>query len=264
MIPRQLLISALLIFSIPALTLAENWSTTGDSDRSEADHNVVYLKRSIRSASGKTGTLHLVFFNSKDCKLEVVDLGADKLKYSSHVEALRANGCIAGVNGGFFHPDYAPLGLMISASERFGKWATSGSLTSGVISSNSDGIDLLRRSAFRDREDTTALLQAGPYLVENAEEVAGLDDSASRRRSVILTDWRGNWAIASTSSLTLAETAEVFSDPDVIPEWKVNRALNLDGGTSCGFYFDRNEADGEDIALVPWKRVRNLLGVAPR
>ncbi|MFT5465798.1 MAG: hypothetical protein ACI8UO_000894 [Verrucomicrobiales bacterium] len=261
---QQLLIPAFLTLAFASLGSAETWSTDGDSDRSEAGNNVVYLQRSIQSKSGKTAKLHLVFFNSKDCKLEVVDLGGSTPKYSSHVEALRAHSCIAGVNGGFFEPDFSPIGLMIAGGESVGKFTTSGFLTSGVITSNSEGIDLIRRSAYRDRADTTALLQGGPYLVESAAPVRGLDDTNARRRTAVLTDWRGNWAVASTSSLTLAELAEVLSSPDVISEWKVNRALNLDGGTSCGFYVDRNEADGADIALAPWKRVRNLLGIAPR
>lgn len=258
---RQLLIFALIIFVCPVW--AQTWKATSDSGRTETDPNVTYLRRTIRDASGKTATLHLVFFSSLDCKLEVIDLGAGSPGYSSNSAAFKARGCVAGINGGFFGEDFRPLGLMIADGKRTGSFSKGGFLTSGVIASNPKGIDLLRRNAYRSSPNDDALLQSGPYLVENAAPVKGLDDTKARKRSVILTDWRRNWAIASTSSLTLAEVAEVFASPDVITEWKVNRALNLDGGTSCGFFFDK-PGDAADVNIVPWKSVRNLLGVAPR
>ena len=261
MTPQQLLITIALLLT-PA-SYAQTWTATGDSGRSEADPNVVYVQRSVRATTGKTGTLHLVFFSSTDCKLEVIDLGAGSPKYASHAAAFKAHGCVAGVNGGFFQENFQPIGLVIAGGNRFGSFASSGFLTSGVISNNSQGIDLLRRSAFRNRPDIDALLQSGPYLVENGSPVTGLDNTKARRRSVILTDWNRHWAIASTSSLTLAEVAALFASPGVISEWKVNRALNLDGGSSCGFYFDRKDGSA-DVNVVPWKSVRNLLGVAPR
>lgn len=260
MTPRQLLIPILLAFATGAP--AQTWTATGDSGRAEADPGIVFLQRSIRAQSGKTGTLHLVFFSSLDCKLEVIDLGAGGSIYGSHAEAFKAHNCVAGVNGGFFQPDFAPIGLMIAGGKRVGTFANSGFLTSGFVSSNFTGIDLRRRAAYSSSLGYDALLQGGPYLVELSAPVSGLDNTKSRRRTVILTDWRRNWAIASTSALTLAEVAEVFASPGVISEWRVNRALNLDGGSSSGFYFD-NPA-GADVQIVPWKRVRNLLGISPR
>ena len=262
MIPRMLLVCVLAMLFAPT-GYAETWSAVTDTGRSEADPNVIYLRREIRSASGKAGAMHLVFFSSKDCKLEVIDLGADGSKYGSHVEAFRSHGCIAGVNGGFFQADFRPIGLMIAGGNRTGAFANSGFLSSGVISSDADGIDLLRRAGFRDRPGIDALLQAGPYLVEQGSPVQGLDNTKSRRRTAVLTDWRRNWAIVSTSSLTLAELADVLASPQVLKEWPVNRAVNLDGGTSCSFYFD-GLPSSSDVTISSWKPVRNLLGIKPR
>ena len=46
----------------------------------------------------------------KSCKLRVVDNpdGANNL-----ADAMRRANCLAGVNGGYFDPNFAPLGLRI-------------------------------------------------------------------------------------------------------------------------------------------------------
>ena len=41
------------------------------------------------------------------------------------------------------------------------------------------------------------------------------------------------------------------------------RALNLDGGSSSAFCFERGRGQAL-VTLRSWKRVRNLLGIAPR
>ncbi|MDC0275335.1 phosphodiester glycosidase family protein [Verrucomicrobiales bacterium] len=64
-------------------------------------------------------------------------------------------------------------------------------------------------------------------------------------------------------SLTLAELSEVLAMPDLLPGVKVTRALNLDGGTSSGFYFDTG-AGNPDVYISPIKRVRNFVGISPR
>ena len=56
---------------------------------------------------------------------------------------------------------------------------------------------------------------------------------------------------------------EILADPNFSPGRKIHRALNLDGGTSSGFYVDRGSA-AEAINVEPFKRVRNFIGVVPR
>jgi hypothetical protein len=63
--------------------------------------------------------------------------------------------------------------------------------------------------------------------------------------------------------VTLAELAESLASPGALTGWRVDRAINLDGGSSTGFFFDRGVGDAA-ITLNPWKRVRNLLCVIPR
>jgi len=94
--------------------------------------------------------------------------------------------------------------------------------------------------------------------------VRGLSASDPNRRTFIATDWRGHWVLGATlSPLSLADLAECLASPGALTPWRVDRALNLDGGSSTGFFFGGQIGRAEAL-LHPGKRVRNLLGVVPR
>jgi hypothetical protein len=258
-----LLLCALLWVPAPGVTdvwqpVAEAPSERAGVDLYEAEYTAE------RPSDGRSVTARLAFFTSPAYRLEVVDLGdGAEPGYPSLAAAFRANGCVAGVNGGFFHPDWRPLGLVIAGGRRINRFETS-KLLSGVLYSDAKGSHIERRARFRDHAGIEALLQTGPYLVEHGRAVRGLSRANPRRRTFVATDWRGHWALgATTRQVTLAELAEVLTSPDTLTPWPVERALNLDGGSSTGFFFDRGP-DAAPVQMQPWKRVRNLLGVKPR
>jgi len=257
------LLCALLAFVSQAC--AEGWRPVADFDRAQADTDLVYVKRTAaRLSDGKEVAANLVFFTSTTFRLEVIDLGGGaKPSHRSLAQAFRANGCVAGVNGGFFHPDWRPAGLVVAQSRRINRLERA-KLLSGVLYSDNNGIHLMRRARFRDHGGITALLQTGPYLIESRRPVRGLSDRNSRRRTFIATDWRRHWVLgATTSGLTLAELAEALASPDALTPWPVDRAINLDGGSSTGFFFDRGP-DNAAVLQQPLKRVRTLLGITAR
>jgi hypothetical protein len=47
---------------------------------------------------------------------------------------------------------------------------------------------------------------------------------------------------ATLSPLTLTELAECLASPGALTSWRTDRAINLDGGSSTGFFFDRRAA----------------------
>jgi len=107
-------------------------------------------------------------------------------------------------------------------------------------------------------------LQTGPYLVEGGQAVRGLSASDTRRRTFIATDGRERWVLgAALRPLTLAEPAECLSSPGALTSWRTDRAINLDGGSSTWFFFDR-AASHAPAAPHPRKRVRCLLVITPR
>jgi hypothetical protein len=258
--------SLLLALLLPtANVIAASWTHAGEPERQDIAADLAHAKRTaVRPSDGKQVTAHLAFFTSRAFRLEVIDLGAGpEAAYPTLEAAFRAEGCVAGVNGGFFHPDRQPAGLMISGGSRINRLETA-KLLSGVIYSDHRGIHLVRRGRFQDHPHIAALLQAGPYLVEDGRSVRGLSAADPRRRTFVATDWRGQWVIGATlSSLTLAELGAILVSPDALTPWRIDRALNLDGGSSTGFFIDLGNARAP-VTLHPWKRVRNLLGICSR
>lgn len=260
---RVLLLWCLLLSVSSAL--AVDWIPAGESERQDISADLAYSKRTaVRPSDGKRVTAHLAFFTSRAFRLEVTDLGGRPEPAHPTLEAaFRAEGCVAGVNGGFFHPDWQPLGLVISKGQRIHHFETA-KILSGLIYSDDRGIHLVRRGRFQDHPQIRALLQTGPFLVEHGRPVRGLSASDPRRRTFIATDWRGHWVIGATaSSLTLAELGEGLASPGALTPWRVDRAINLDGGSSTGFFFDRGPGRAP-VTLEPWKPVRNLLGICAR
>lgn len=258
--PRGFLCAFLLLV---ANAPAAQWLALGGLPRQDDQRALFYSKSTaVRPSDGKQVTAHLAHFTSRTFRLVVVDLGAEPSTLSL-AGALRANGCVAGVNGGFFHSDWRPSGLVIADGRRINRLETA-RLLSGVIYSDDRGIHLVRRSRLQDHPGISALLQSGPFLVEGGRAVGGLSASDPSRRSFVATDWRGHWVLGSTlGPLGLAELADCLASPEALLPWRVDRALNLDGGSSTGFFFE-GRGDQAPVVLEPRKWVRNLLGVAPR
>jgi hypothetical protein len=195
------------LLTVAANALAAEWKPSGEPDRQDSASDLFYAKRTaLRSSDDRQVTAYLAFFTSRAFRLEVVDLGAGpEPAYPTLGDAFRAQGCVAGVNGGFFHPDWRPSGLMISRGTRINRFETA-KLLSGVVYSDGNGTHMVRRAQFQDHPGITALLQTGPNLVEGGQAVRGLSTSDPHRRTFIATDGRGRWLLGATlSTLTLAE-----------------------------------------------------------
>lgn len=267
--------SALVVPVLPALARsaggAEGWDLIESATPESLGEGIFFVEKTVRRTGDRSilakRTLQLVFFEARFFTLKVVDqgTGSDPL-YKSIAAAMRANFCLAGCNGGFFHPDFRPLGLMIAGGQRSNKFETS-KLLSGLVVADGAGIRLQRRAEFTDHRGIYSMLQAGPFLVDRGVVVSGLSSEPARRRSFLV--WNGasgdagRWAMGTSSSLSLADLGAVLADGDVITEFVPQRALNLDGGSSTGMYFDRG-AGRKDFEISPYKRVRNLLGITPR
>jgi len=103
-----------------------------------------------------------------------------------------------------------------------------------------------------------AAIQGGPFLVENGSAVKGLNAQKSTYRTFIATDGGRRWCIGVSSSLTLKELAAWLAAPGALGNFRVETALNLDGGSSSAFWCHET-----GISYPAFKQVRNYLGVAP-
>jgi len=214
-----------------------------------------------RAGDGKV-VVEVVRFQSADAGFQVVDQGADGDRSLDAV--MFAAGALAGINGGYFHPDRRPLGLVVSngvavhAEER-------ARLLSGVLLVYANGsIRLQRVDEPRQKMAVREALQAGPFLVDAGQPVAGLDSQRAARRSVVATYGAGTWAILTLDQATLADAAALLATPGVLGDGKkIVRALNLDGGSSTGLWV-KGEGAASPRYSPEFGTVRNFLGVFSR
>jgi hypothetical protein len=204
--------------------------------------------------------LKLVVFDTAHCSLRVVGQSS-RDKAGRLAQAMRSMGAIAGCNGAYFTPEFLPLGLEISQGVRTGTLERS-SLLGGVIAVRKGRPVLLWRDEFVEQSGITDLVQAGPRLVNGGLPVKGLEATKSRVRTFVLTDCAGRWAIGLCEHVTLRELSDLLCAKGIITEMEVERALNLDGGSSSGFWF--RGADGEEHYDREFATVRNFLAVVPK
>lgn len=198
--------------------------------------------------------LHIVSFQPKAHTFAVMDNPDGAFDLGS---ASAKRGVLAAVNGGYFHPDRTPLGLVVRQGVTIHPLERA-KLLSGIVVVKKDRIALLRAAEFRASKDVREALQAGPFLVDGGKPVAGLNDTRGAARTVVFADASGNFGLLTCKSATLAETGSILA---ALPTVKITRALNLDGGSSTALWVKR---DGVPFYSREWKGVRNYLAILPR
>ena len=154
-----------------------------------------------------------------------------------------------------------PVGLVISDGKLIAPLRKARLLSGVMVVSNGTRPIASHRGIFRRNESATAALQCGPFLVDRGQPVPGLNDTRSARRTFILTGGADRAAIGFCSGVTLAQLAKILATPGIAPELKVQRALNLDGGSSSAFWF---AGERGPFSISEQKTVRNFVAVVPK
>ncbi len=249
----------LLLLGLPLLVQAEESEAPGPlTVLGSLPGGASAWERTVRM-DGRDVQIRGVSFSSRESTLVVLDNPpADRKRLS---DALAAAGGSAGCNGGYFHPDFTPLGLVVSQSRPIHAFERA-KLLSGIVSSRKGGLFLTRAGDFRAGPDVRDALQAGPWLVEHGMAVSGLNAERLARRTLVATDGRGRWALIVTSPVSLAQTARLLALKDLAGGWTVADALNLDGGSSTALF--AGPRDHPVIDIPSYGPVRNYLAIVPR
>ena len=232
-------------------TVDSSESQSAASGGIERRHVVVTDK-----ASGDEATIELALFSTRSIAVRVVDNpGGDELG-----AVARRTRALAGVNGGYFDPQNAPVGLAISDGKTIAPFRKA-RLLSGVLVVNKGRVELVRSAEYSTRKNTSAALQCGPFLVDGGTPVAGLNNTRAARRTFFFTSGSDRAAMGFCSSVTLAELGEILATPRLAGDWKIQRALNFDGGSSSAFWFA-----GKDgvTSISELKTVRNFVLLTPK
>lgn len=249
---RRLVILLLSGFMAPALA---GWEPEFRTEVAALPGGARLVEREVRQ-DGRAVRVPGVFFSDRQARFAVIDNAAGR----SLGEAMAAAGAIAGVNGGYFHPDNTPLGLEIAGGKKIHPFERA-KLLSGIFVVTKGRPRIVRAAKFTASAADTDALQAGPFLVENGAPVGGLNAVRPARRTIVATDGAGRWALLSMTSVTLADAAAVLSAKAVWPDFPIKTALNLDGGSSTGLWVAAGE---RPFYLREFGVVRNFLAIVPR
>lgn len=254
MIVRLRLILALSL--IPFRVGLAEWSVTSSESGGQAagvEHRHLVV---ANHASSENATLDLAFFSMKSATLRVID----NPNGSTLATAMEREHGLAGVNGGYFDPENAPVGLLVSDGKIIAPLRRA-KLLSGIALVSKGQFQLLRFAEYSSRRNVSNAVQCGPFLVDRGAPVAGLDDTRSARRSFILSAGADRNALGFCSEVTLAQLGKILSSPAIASGLKVQRALNLDGGSSSAFWFARERGA---LSSPEQKTVRDFVAVFPK
>lgn len=221
------------------------------------------LGTSYQSTTSAGVKLHLISFDSRRCKLVLADQDAGPgSRWEDAMVAGKAHHALAAINAGFFTPEGAPLGLLISQGIKRGTNNPS-FLGTGIyfLSDKPSQSGIARRSQLSSilQRKPSNLLQSGPMLVDLAKPVAGLSQDNSRTRSFIATDGSYFWLIGYAENCTLDQLSKALSQGKLAGV-AIRTALNLDGGRSSDLWVSPKVVDnGVHLRGFFNKPVRNFL-----
>ena len=246
------------LFLAVATTAHGNWTIlSADSEPGGAGivHQHVILEN---AGTNDRAVVDFAIFSTKSCTLRVIqnEDGASNL-----AEVMTRGKCLAGVNGGYFSPDFAPIGLLITDGNVVAPLQRARLIT-GVLSASTHGVQIARVREFSQQRKVNAAVQCGPFLVDLGQRTRGLDNSRSARRTFAAMDSSDRAALGFCSEITLLELAKILATEQLAEDFKILRALNLDGGSSSAFWFRRET--GSEFSIPEQKIVRDFVAVVPR
>jgi exopolysaccharide biosynthesis protein len=245
-------------FLVFAATAQADWtilSSASEPGRSGIVHRHVVLEDGTRN---ERITVDLAIFSTKSCGLRVLqnEDGAESL-----YDVMKHEKCLAGVNGGYFDEKFAPIGLRMTNGQLIAPLQRARLIT-GVLIASTRGVQIVRSREFSRRPTVTAAIQCGPFLVDRGQPIGGLNDSHLARRTFAATTTGDRALVGVCSGVSLAEFSKVLATTSFAEDLRIERALNLDGGSSTGFWFARE--NGTVFSIPEQKSVRDFVGIVPK
>jgi hypothetical protein len=256
---RKMQVSAFISFLIVTTLTRADWTTiSSESEPSPAkglEHQYLVFEN---SDTGERVSMELALFSAKSCRLRVIDQPMEpRLDLA---QAMQREKCLAGVNGGYFDPSYAPIGLLIVNGKTIAPLQRA-RLLSGVLNASAGKIQISRVGEFSLKPKIDAAVECGPMVVDLGESVGGLESTRPARRTFAAVAAGNRAALGFCSDVTLADLSKILAT-DFAAKFKIQRALNLDGGSSSTFWFKRQ--NGTAFSIPEEKTVRDFVAVVPR
>ncbi len=202
-----------------------------------------------------------VAFDSRSHRMVIADQpGGPASRWPDAKAAAASRHGLAAVNGGFFTPEGAPLGLLVAGGKAAGTLNRASSLGAGLLVDDGSPALVRRESGRRGPE----LLQSGPFLLEHGRPVAGLSPESSTARSFVGWDGGDGWFVARSGPCSLQSLAKALAGAQV-GGIAARHILNFDGGRSSDLWIGSSIPGGPLEQRPFWnKPVRNFLILLPR
>jgi exopolysaccharide biosynthesis protein len=254
--PGKSIRAALLLLAITATARAEWKILSAGSERAQAgiEHRHVVAENVM---AGQRAEIDVAIFSAKSCELRVID----NPEVQSLAAEMKREKCVCGVNGGYFDPEFKPIGLRVADGRTFSVLRRARLIT-GILLQSDRGIEVIRVGEFSRTKRIIAAIQSGPFLVEGSKPVRGLNDSQSARRTFAGIATNDRALLGICSDVSLAELANILATTSIAADFKVRRAINLDGGSSSAFWFARE--NGSAFSIPNQKPVRDFVGIVPK
>lgn len=250
----RLLLVQLVALAAPAQAQWRTTSAESEPGRAGIEHRHVVAENAV---ANQRADVDVAILSAKAGTLRVIDNPDGQ----NLAEIMQGEKCACGVNGGYFDADFKPIGLRLVNGQTIAPLRRARLIT-GVLLASSRGVQIVRAREFSPRQKLMAAIQCGPLLVEGSQPVRGLNDAARARRTFAATGAGEHVLLGVSSELSLAELASLLATMLFAPDLKINRALNLDGGSSSAFWFARE--NGSVFSLSEQKPVRDFVAVVPR
>jgi len=206
----RLLRAALFLFLSAASVFAQSgWKIAETRREASPNESVEHWTTTVEeTATADRATLHLAVFATRTATLRVIDQpSAPRADLASAMSRINA---LAGVNGGYFDPEDAPVGLLVSEGRVLSP-SRKAKLLTGVLCTTQNQVDIVRTTHFTMTKKVKAAVQCGPLLIERGAPVPGLNDTRPARRTFAAVDGEGHALIGVSSADTRA------AEPDFAP-----------------------------------------------
>jgi Phosphodiester glycosidase len=210
------------------------------------------------SGSGERASLELAIFSTKACRLRVIDQPSEPRVELE--EAMNRGNFLAAVNGGYFDPEYRPIGLLIVDGALLTPLQRA-RLLSGVLTASAKKVQIARVAEFSLIPKPDMAIECGPMIIDLGKAVRGLESTRLARRTFAAVGAGDKAALGFCSEVTLADLSNILAT-SLIVDFKIQRALNLDGGSSSAFWFKR--ANGSAFSIGEEKPVRDFIAIVPK
>lgn len=204
--------------------------------------------------AAKSGLIHLFKIDPARVELDIITAKQFGMANIDAKTMAIKTGALLSINGGFFSPEYASLGLLVQGGREVNrlKWTS----WWHIFQIKNGAAEIVSKQDYLPSPELEMAIEAGPRLIVNGGIPPSLKPSVAERSGIGI-DNNGEIIIATTEGLllSLAEFASYLYEAGCF------NALNLDGGSSTQIYA---KVRGFELNRAGFGPVANGIGVFQR